>query len=128
MTAFRAWWFNRPPTAQLPLIRVHLEVVWGNAPYQKLWLPVDRIPALRISKWETVHEVIKSLVTHIRKVARENGRLYWRRIDEEFWRNFADNTLPEIVKERAGIIGKARDAKRAKWEAKRKETANTPHL
>jgi len=103
MAHFRAWWFNRPATAEFPLITVEIRVKWGGAPYQQLRLPVKPIPALRMCKWEGLLPVVKTITTAIRKLAQANGRLYWRDIEDQFWRAYATDTLPQIVLERAAI-------------------------
>ena len=114
MSSFRAWWFNRPATAEFPLVSVEVCVTWGRSPYQHLRLPVKPFPKLRLQKFDGLVNVVKTITVAIRKLAQANARLYWTEIENEYWRRYANDTLPQAVLERSQMIEKARRAKCSK--------------
>ena len=112
MSHFRSWWFNRPPTAEFPMVSVEIVVKWGGAPYQHMRLPVQRIPKLRLQKFEGLVGIVRTVTSTLRKLAQANSRLYWNELDNEYWTRYANDTLPEIVLERAQITRRAAAARK----------------
>ena len=121
MSAFRAWWFNRPPSAEFPLLRIELTAVWGKSPHQRLRLPVESFPKVRLQKWNGLVGFVREITTLVRKLARANGRLYWTQVEEDFWRAYASDTIPRIVLERAAIPERASKTAKARRKEGRKE-------
>ena len=112
LSHFRAWWLNRPATADFPLVSVEIVVKWGGAPYQHMRLPVERISKLRLQKFEGLVGIVRTVTSTIRKLAQANSRLYWTQIDEEYWQRYTKDTLPQIVIERAQIVRHAAAARK----------------
>jgi hypothetical protein len=111
MSAFRSWWFNRPPTAEFPLVSVEVCVHWGKSPYEHMRLPVKPFPKLRLQKFDGLVNVVRTITVAIRKLAQANARLYWTQAEGEFWERYARDTLPEVVLGRQQIIRHARSMK-----------------
>ena len=124
MSHFRAWWMNRPETAEFPSVSVEITVKWGGAPYQHMRLPVEHIPNLRLQKFEGLVGIVRTVTTTLRKLAQANARLYWNEVDNEFWERYAKDTLPQIVLERAQITVRAAAAR--KKETHVSNEANLP--
>lgn len=107
MSLFRAWWLAKAPTQQMPLVTCHIRFVWGKGPTQRLELPVEHFPALRLKEWGGVVEVVREVTKAMRRIAKANAALLWKHGEEEFWRQWAEGTLPRIVAERAELPLKA---------------------
>jgi hypothetical protein len=120
MTLFRAWWFSKKPSVEMPMITAHIQVRWGASPNQSLSIPLEYLPALRLTKWEGLVEVIRAVATSLRRVARDNSRVLFKPMEAEFWARYANDTLPKIVVERAKIPQAAAQKSRQIWSARRK--------
>lgn len=116
MAHFRAWFFEKPATAEFPLVTVEVKVVFGRAPYQTIKLPVESFPKLRLKKFDSLVDVVKAVSTTIRKVAQANGRLFWTEIENEYWKRYAADTLPQEIIERSQYVKRAGAARRKKGE------------
>jgi hypothetical protein len=104
LTIFRAWFFEKPPTADFPLVTVAVRIKWGKSRYHEVLLPVEGLPSLRLTRWAGLVQVVKAVTMAVRELARANSRLLWKDVDEQFWRAYAMDTLPGIVEERARVI------------------------
>lgn len=113
MALFRAWFMARPPTAEFPLLTVRLEIRWGRSVWQKLALPVESLPALRIKEWRGLADAIQAVTVAVRKLAKGNMRGLWKEMEEEYWRRYATDTLPAIVQRSAKIPDTARQRRLA---------------
>jgi len=101
MTMFRWWFFNRPATAELPLVTLRLRVWWGKHYRDSVEIQVKHLPALRLQKWEGLVEVVKTFTVTARRLAQANARLMWKQSEQEFWEHYSRDTLPKIVLEKA---------------------------
>lgn len=117
---FRAWWYDQAPKKQLPEVTFHLKVAWGKGKLNYVELPVTFLPRLKILKWEGLVDVVRAIVRTARDIGHKNGQLLWRTIDDEYWKRYATNTLPQIVEERAKLPVKAI---RKRWDRARKSSA-----
>lgn len=101
MCLFRAWFFEQPPRKDFPLVTVAIKVRWSKSRYHEVTIPVEHLPALRLTRWEGLLQVVKAVTMAVRGLARGNARLLWKEIDNEYWTRYARETLPGIVEERA---------------------------
>lgn len=109
LTLFRAWFFEKPPTADFPLVTVAIKIRWSKCKYNEVTLPIESLPALRLTRWNGLVEVVKAVSAAVRGLARGNARLMWKSVDAEFWNRYATETLPAIVEARARKIGEKRN-------------------
>lgn len=101
ITLFRAWFFEKTPTVEFPLVTVAIRVKWSRSKYHEVVLPIESLPALRLTKWEGLVQVVRAVTVAVRSLAKGNARLLWKDIDSTFWHHYARETLPAIVEERA---------------------------
>lgn len=101
LTLFRAWFMEKPPEVAFPLVTVAIKIKWGRSPKCEFTLPCECLPSLRLTKWGGIVQVVKVVTSAVRELARANSRLLWRDVDEQFWRKYATDTLPEIVEQKA---------------------------
>ena len=97
---FRAWWFSQPPREDFPEVTVAIRIKWSKSKRHEFTIPVEMLPRLRLHKWEGLADVVRVVTKACRGLARYYGRLLWTVGEQEYWRRFAKNTLPEIVEQR----------------------------
>jgi hypothetical protein len=106
MTLFRQWWLNRGPGDELPTISISIKVTWGKRINERLVLPEDCMPKLRVRDWQTLVDVAQTIIVAVRKLARFNQRLLWTQMDQDYWKRYANDTLPDVVEKREADRGK----------------------
>jgi hypothetical protein len=111
MTLFRQWFMDKPPAVDFPLVTVAIRVKWSRSKYHEVLLPVESLPALRLTKWGGITQVVKAVTMAVRELARANSRLLWKNVDEEFWHKYSTETLPAIVEERSRKIGEKKNVR-----------------
>lgn len=98
MCLYRHWYFNeRPPSTDLPLVNVHIELRWGGAPYQKAKIPLNYMPTLRLKSWGGLVDVIKTLKRALGGLAKMNTEEMWKDAEQRFWHAYATGTIPDEV-------------------------------
>jgi len=115
---FRAWWYRKPPSKASPVVTVRIQVEWGKGRYERMTLPINL--QIRLLKFEGLVDVIKATTKAVRSLVTGFQRLNWTECEAEYWERWRDQTLPEIVKQRAAIPGKMIAARMEKRAGKNK--------
>lgn len=112
MALFRAWFLAKPATVDFPIVECRMTVQWGRGSHERIVLPIEHMPALRLKNLSALTEVVKAVTIALRRMALGNAKSLWKDIDAAFWQAYSRDTLPKIVLERAKIPTKASQARK----------------